>query len=120
MTILRTEKVSERIREVLGKLFVSETHLKASVLATITRVHVTTNLKSARVFVSVFPESETEYCMKSLSSELYKLQKTLHTQLRMRPVPRIILERDSSESSAQKIEDALAILKQERSSGKSL
>lgn len=113
MSSLRIEKVNGHIQEELGRLFLTETHLKTGVIVTIAKVRTTPNLKEARVAVSVFPESEADYAMKSLDKELYGIQKLLNARLHMRPLPRIILEHDATEQNAQAVEELLLALKKE-------
>lgn len=113
MSSLRIEKVNGHIQEELGKLFLSETHLKTGVIVTIAKVRATPNLKEARVAISVFPESEAGYALKSLEKELYRIQKLLNARLHMRPIPRIILEYDATEQNAQTVEELLIRIKKE-------
>ena len=113
MSTLRLEKINELLREELGRIFHRDTHLKTGVFVTITKVRTSPNLKESCVFISVFPEQETEYAMASLTNELYKLQGLLNRRLFLRPIPRILLERDNSERNAQAVEDRLEDLKKE-------
>lgn len=113
MSTLRLEKINELLREELGQIFHRDTHLKTGVFVTITKVRTNPNLKESRVFISVFPEQETEYVMASLTNKLYKLQGLLNRRLFLRPIPRILLEQDISEQNAQAVEDRLEALKRE-------
>ncbi len=120
MASLRLEKVNELLREELGRILSAEVSLKTGVFVTIAKVRVTPNLKHARVSVSVFPENETEYVMKSLEYELYKIQGLLNRRLHMCPLPRIIFESDVTERSAQVVEEMLIELKKEQDEAASL
>lgn len=113
MASLRVEKVGELLREELGKLLVSELRLKAGVLATISRVRVTPNLREARVSVSVFPEAEADYVHKTIDNELYRLQGILNRRLHMRPLPRLFFEHDVTERTAQAVEETLRLIEKE-------
>lgn len=114
MASLRLEKVNELLKEELGKMLLTEVSLKTGVFATIAKVRATPSLKEARVSVSVFPEQEAEYVMKSLEYELYKIQGLLNRRLHMRPLPRIFLEHDVTERNAQAVEETLSVLKKEQ------
>lgn len=116
MSSLRLEKINSLIREELGKLFLTETSLKEGVFVTIAKVRVTPDIRNAFVSVSVFPEHETEYALKSLQKELSKIQQHLNLRLSMRPLPRLILESDETEQQAQAVEEAISVLKKERES----
>ncbi len=113
MSSLRLEKINGLIKDELGKLLLTETRLKIGVFVTIAKVCVTPNLRNARVFLSVFPENEVDYAMKSLANELYKIQKLLNRRLNMRPLPRLIFENDATERGAQAVEEALLAIKRE-------
>ena len=114
MTSLRLEKVNDLLWEELGSILASEISLKSGVLATIAKVRTTPNLKDSCVFVSVFPEHEGTYVMKSLERELYKIQGVLNRRLRMRPLPRVSFELDTTELNAQAVEESLRALREEQ------
>lgn len=116
MSSLRLEKINSLIREELGKLFLTETSLKAGVFVTIAKVRVTPDIRNAFVSISVFPEHETGYTLKSLQKELSKIQQHLNLRLSMRPLPRLNFENDKTEQRAQAIEETLSTLKKERES----
>lgn len=114
MNSLRIEKINEHIREEIGKLFLSELRLKSGVFVTIAKIRTTPDLKNVRVFISVFPEQDTDYVMKSLEHELYKLQGLFNKRLRTRPLPRLIFEKDETEKNAQMVEETLLVIKKEQ------
>lgn len=114
MASLRLEKVNDLLREELGSILATEVSLKSGVLVTIAKVRTTPNLKDAHIFVSVFPEQEGEYVMKSLERGLYALQGALNRRLRMRPLPRIVFELDKTELNAQAVEESLWTLRREQ------
>lgn len=114
MSSLRLEKVNELIREELGTILSSETHLKQGVFITITFVRTTPDLKTAHVGISVFPENEGGYGFASINTCLYKLQGILNRRLSLRPLPRIVFEKDETEHRAQRVEDALQTIRKER------
>ncbi|QQS21055.1 MAG: ribosome-binding factor A [Candidatus Moraniibacteriota bacterium] len=115
MTSLRIQKVNEHIREELGNILSSQTHLKSGVLVTITKVSTTPDLKTARIGISTFPEEETHYALTALKREMYTLQGELNRRLRMRPIPRILFLEDTTSIAAQDVESALLTIKKETS-----
>lgn len=114
MSSLRIEKVNELLREELGNILLTEVSLKSGVFVTIAKVDVVPNLKEARISVSVFPENEAEYALKSLERGLYKIQGMLNQRLHMHPLPRISFELDVTERNAQAVEEVLFALKKEQ------
>ena len=63
------------------------------------------------MFVSVFPESETNYVTETLKKEIGAIQKKLYTKLYMRPMPKLSFSIDTTEQEADKVEKLLLELK---------
>ena len=109
----RILKINELIAHELGMLFERELALKAGVFITIAKVDTTRDLRYTRVFVSVFPESETHYAIRTLDHERKMLQKELHQKLVMKQKPNVSFHLNTSEREADKIEKILKIIKDE-------
>lgn len=107
MTHSRVDQINELLRTELGEIFRKEVSLKQGVLITISKVETTRDLRHTSVSISVFPESEEDYTMKTLGKELSRIQKTLYTKLYMKPLPRIHLLSDHTEQKADVIEKLL-------------
>lgn len=107
----RVTQINKLIRSHLGEIFLRELKLKDGVLATITKVSVTSDLRMATVFVSAFPESEEDYVLSTLKRERRKIQKVLNRLLCMKPLPIISFRFDPTESNADEIERILKSLK---------
>lgn len=103
----RIPKVNALIQEVLSKNLGKELSLKPNVFLTIGKVDTTRDLRYTRVFISVYPESESHYVMKTLQKECYRLQKSLYDKLHMKPLPRLSFELDKTELEADKVEKLL-------------
>ncbi len=114
MTALRIEKVNEHIREELGVILVKEAELKVGVFVTIVKVETTSNLRMARVAISVFPETEAVSVQNILARTTYRIQRALNSRLHMRPMPMLLFELDTTAQSAQRIEEVLIALQKER------
>ncbi len=106
----RTTQINELIRSHLGEIFSREISFKIGVLATITRVSVTPDLRHATISVSAFPESEAEYVLNTLKRNRGKIQKDLNQRLYMKPLPIISFDFDPTESKADEIERILKSL----------
>ncbi len=103
----RIDQINELLRAELGEIFRREVSLKQGILVTISKVETTRDLRHAKVSISVFPESEESYTMKTLGKELSRIQKILYTKLYMKPLPRIHLLSDHTEQKADVIEKLL-------------
>jgi ribosome-binding factor A len=107
MSSMRIIKINELVRKLLGEIMEREVSLKTGVLITIAKVDTSRDLRYTRMFVSVFPESETRYVSETLKKELSKIQKHLFSKLHMKPQPKISFEIDTTAQEADKVEKLL-------------
>lgn len=103
----RISKINELIRQHVNDIIIKDLSLKGGVFVTIAKVDTTPDLRYTRIFVSIFPESERDYVMKTLEKEIYKIQGTLNKKLHMRPLPKIVFQLDTTEEKADEIEKLL-------------
>lgn len=103
----RLEKVNELIQQQTAEIIARELDLKPGVFVTVTRIDTTPDLRYTRIFVSIFPQKEANYVMKTLDKEVYRLQGALNKKLVMKPLPRIEFIEDFTESKADEIEKIL-------------
>ncbi len=103
----RITQLNDLIRDTLSDLIVRELSLKHGVILTVTRVSTARNLRSTHASVSVFPEGERDYAMKTLVHECRQLQKFLHRRLSTRPLPKLFFELDTTEEHADVVEHLL-------------
>ncbi len=99
--------MNEHIAQTLGELFERELSLKPGTLVTITRVDTTPDLRYTRVFVSAFPDGETQYVMASLMHEKKHLQRMFHSKLTMKIRPTLSFILDTTERRADIVEKLL-------------
>lgn len=103
----RISKVNELIKQQVGQILIRELDFKPGVFVTIAKVDTTPDLRYTRIFVSIFPEKEQDYVLKTLTKELYRLQGVLNKKLSMRPLPRIEFHLDITEVEADEVEKIL-------------
>lgn len=103
----RLDKINELIGHHMGELILKELSLKEGVFVTVVKVDTTPDLRYTRVFISVYPEREIEYVLKTLRKEIYRLQGKLNRLLSVKPIPRIEFRADLTESKADEIEKLL-------------
>lgn len=103
----RLPKINELIKKQSGEIIARELDLKSGVFITISKVDTTPDLRYTRIFVSIFPEKEIDYALKTLQKELYQIQGKLNKKLAMRPLPKIEFRIDMTESKADEIEKLL-------------
>lgn len=110
---LRIEKMNELVRDIIGELFKKEISLKQGVIVTIAKVDTTPDLRYTRISVSVYPEEEESYALATLHHEQRRLQKAMNAKLSMKIRPRILIESDRTERSADVVEKLLREIEQE-------
>jgi|SRR3989344_2221915 len=116
MTELRVKKFNELIKIELGKIIFNFLDVRPAVLVTITRVNVASDLFSAIVFVSIYPNSEFEEIFYKMNRLIYEIQQLLNKKLKVRPVPKIIFRHDKNPEEAAEIESILKKVKEGKTS----
>jgi len=103
----RIKKVNEFLKRELSKIILKEFDFPHGIFLTITDVETSKNMGESKVFVSVFPEKETERCLWVLKKNIYHLQQILNKKLKTRIVPKIIFIENKKLKQAQKVEEIL-------------
>ena len=109
----RVEQVNSLIQKDIGSIISRELEMPSGSLLTITRVRTRPDLKTAKIFVSILPDSKTEEVLLYLSKNQKLLQKELAKNLTMKFSPKIEFFLDETEKEANKIEAILDSLKNE-------
>lgn len=104
---LRLRKVNELIGQRLSAIILRTVDWKPGVFVTVAKVKTSADLRQTHVAVSVFPFSEAEYAIRTLGKEMHAIQRLLHADLHMRPLPKVVFEIDTTEDRAQVVEDIL-------------
>jgi len=107
----RQEKISDLIRDEVGKILHRELDLDVEALITVTRAMVSQDRGHVRVFVSVFPSKFRQEVLGSINQEIYFFQQQLNKNLRIRPVPKLFFVIDETEERAARIEKLTEELK---------
>lgn len=103
----RLLKINELLRSHLANIICREIDFKSGVLATVTKVETSPDLRSARVGIGVLPEDDAHYVIRTLQKERKSVQGKLHSMLSMKPMPKISFFFDPTESRADVIEHIL-------------
>lgn len=107
----RIQKVNELLKRELGRIILKEIEFPRDVLATITRVETSPDLREAKIWVSVMPENQIVLVLRTLRKNIYDLQKKIDKRFKMRPVPKIKFVKEEKLKEAQKIEEILDKIK---------
>jgi len=107
----RIKKINELIKRELGKIILKEIGFPKNILVTLTHTQTSKDLSECKVFVSVFPEKETENVLKILNKEIYTIQQVLNNRLFMKPIPKIKFLQDKELKKAQRVDKLLNEMK---------
>jgi|WetSurMetagenome_2_1015567.scaffolds.fasta_scaffold539974_2 ribosome-binding factor A len=110
---LRIEKINELIKQQVAEILTRELTLKPGVLITVSKVDTSKDLRYTQVFVSIFPEKETNYVMTAIKKEMYEIQRTLNKKLSLKPLPKLEFKVDTTEIKADEVERILIDLGKE-------
>ncbi|MDO8743328.1 MAG: 30S ribosome-binding factor RbfA [Candidatus Azambacteria bacterium] len=112
MTEIRVQRFNELIKQELGKIIFDFLDVKPGILVTVTRVITAPDLFSVVVFISSYPDSETNEIFNKLNRSIYQIQQLLNKKLKIRPVPKIIFKRDKNPEEASEIEKLISEIKE--------
>jgi ribosome-binding factor A len=104
MTSHRPEKINSLLRQLVSSFLVKE---KGQAMVTVTRLETSKDLKSAKIFVSIFPESQETEMIKLLKSRTGELREFIGSKIKMKFLPHLEFEIDKGEKERQKIEKLL-------------
>ena len=113
----RTDRVQKLARQVLGEAIHDLKDPRVG-FATVTGVRVTPDLRHARVFVSVMgSEDERVQTMKGLESAKAHLRGELGRQMRMKYLPELTFELDTTPEAAEHVERLLRKIHEDETDG---
>lgn len=111
----RMEKVNEQIKREIGRILQQEMSDPRVEFVSITHVHVSKDLRNARVYYSVLGESQKahEDAQKSLDGARGKIRKILGSQLNLRNVPELLFSYDDTLEASDRIDQTIQELHHE-------
>jgi len=102
----RKEKINSLMRELASEFILREVKLK-NTLITITRAEISSDIKSLKIFLTVYPENGEKTALTELARNLSEWQKFLASKFRARFIPRSKFIIDQGEKNRQKVEELL-------------
>ena len=104
----RPQRIGEQIREEVSSLLLGELKDPRIGFATVTAVRVSADLRQARIYVSILGSVEQrEQSLRGLAAANAFLRRKLARRLRMRRVPELSFELDTSIETGARIEELL-------------
>ncbi len=74
---------------------------------TISRVETSDDLKSVKIFISIFPEGKEKETLKHLEEKVGDLREFIGSQIKNKFLPRFKFEIDNQEKAGRKIDELL-------------
>ncbi len=100
-------KVDELLRQEVARLLLEEIEFPKEIIATVTRVKTTPDLKHANIFLSVFPFAQSTKAVKLAQAAARQIEKILNEELSMHSVPKLHFHVDATEQQAAEIDSVL-------------
>ncbi len=107
----RIQRVNELLKHEIGELILKEFDFSRDTMVTITEVNTSPDLRQAKIKVSIIPFLRAEKVLKVLNSQILNLQRPLNQKLKMKIIPKIKFELDTSEEKTNKVEQLLKKIK---------
>ena len=101
---LRQEKVNSLLKNLAASFLSRET---IGAIISIIRIETSKDLKSAKLFISIFPETKEKEVLDLMNEKKNDLRKYIGSQIRMKFLPTLEFEIDKGEKSRKRIEELL-------------
>lgn len=107
----RLLKINELICQQLGQIIIQEIEFPPGTLVTPTRVDVSSDLKQAKIYISVLPVNNQQLVMKILIRQANNLQRLLNNRITLKNIPKLRFFIDETEERVKKLDELLDNLK---------
>lgn len=105
---LRIQKVEKELHQCIGQAISEFLFIDQGTLVTTVEVDVAADLRSAKVFVSVFPDQRFDEVLHELNVIRGDVQKLISKKVRMKFMPKISWHKDKSVDEIDRIGKILA------------
>lgn len=109
---LRIQKINELLKHEISEIILKEFDFSKDIMVTIIEVGTSSDLRQTKVKISVMPFLRAEKILKVLNSQVFNIQKLLGKKLKIKIIPKIQFQLDSSEEKVSRIEQLLKKTKQ--------
>lgn len=112
----RIKQVNEQLLSELAQLVVENIIFREG-LITVTRVDTSSNLRQAKVYISVLPENKTGSALTEIRKYNKDFNKILKQKLNLKFIPRLIWHMDEKIKYMNEIDEVLMQIKKEEEEG---
>lgn len=107
----RLDRINTLIRKYFDETLIREISLKPGVFVTVAKVDTTPDLRYTRISLSVFPEKDRQYVLKTMEKAGGHIRHLLSQKLATKIFPTLQFSIDETESRAEEVEKLLKDLK---------
>ncbi len=104
---VRVQKVEKELREIISGVLPEWLYFDSGTLVSVIRVEVSSDLRTAKVFVSVFPDEAAEEVMEELEVVRVDVQNQVSKKIRMKYLPKLKWINDHSVDQLVKVSQIL-------------
>ncbi len=104
-TARRQEKMKSLLRRLVSE-FLLRMDFKNQIIS-VMEVRISENLRFAKIFLSVYPEKESEKILESVKSKTGEIKKYLASKVKIKFMPEMEFKIDEGEKNRQRIEEIL-------------
>ncbi len=111
---LRIQKVEKELHQCIGQAVSEILFIEQGTLVTVVEVDVAADLRSAKVFISVFPDDRFVEVLEELNAIRADVQKLISKKIRMKFLPKLSWHKDKSVDEIDRIGKILAESKKQK------
>lgn len=117
MNSMRTQRVADELKRVLGDIFLKDFPVSHFGLLTVTRVICSSDLRQAKVYISVYNKNSDfrKKAIRHIRNKASRIRNILARKIVLKNTPKLIFFEDDSQEYAEKIERLIQSLHSERS-----
>ena len=110
-TTRRQKRVGSLIKEEVSRLLLEGIQDSSSYLITVTRVEMSSDLKTAYIYLSVFGSEKKETILELLEARKGHLRKSIASKVKLKYNPMLIFSLDPSTEYEERIDSAIKKIK---------
>ena len=104
----RQQKVESLVRDALSLILIDELHEVSASLVTVTRVEMTPELQSAKVFISLYGPDDPAAALEHLRRRAGAVRQRLAGRVELKYNPKLFFELDPGPAFADRLDELIA------------
>ena len=109
----RRARLEAVIKQELAQIIEREMNVERGVVVTVSRVVITPDLSTAKVYVSALPDQKTKEVLLNLKRRIGYLQKSINKLINIKRTPKLVILEDKELKHVLRVEELLEKIKKE-------